>query len=105
MRTILTMVVICAALASQGCGGVYYAISSNAAQAKLEQAREMGAEQAMPYEYYFAKEHLREAEIQASEASYGDAASFAEIAETYAQKAIDAIQAAKRGAAKKERDE
>jgi len=84
-------------LATSNCGGVYYAVSANAAASKLEQAREMGAEQQAPFEYYYAREHLREAQIHASEASYGDAATYAETAETYAQKAIDLIQAAKQG--------
>ncbi len=79
-----------------GCGGVYYAVSVNAAQAKLEQAREMGAEQSAPYEYYYAKEHLREAQVHASEASYGDAANYADTAEAYAQKAIDKLSTSKR---------
>ncbi len=79
-----------------GCGGVYYAVSMNAAQARLEQAREMGAESAAPYEYYYAREHLREAQLHASEASYGDAATYAETAETYAQKAIDLLATPKR---------
>jgi hypothetical protein len=87
---------LCLAAGLPGCGGVYYAVTINAAQARIEQAREMGAESATPYEYYFAREHLREAQVHASEASYGDAASLAETAETYAQKAIDLIQASKR---------
>lgn len=57
----------------------------------------MGAESATPYEYYYAREHLREAQLHAAEASYGDAATYAETAETYAQKSIDLIQASKRG--------
>lgn len=85
------------ALFLSGCGSTYYALTVNSAQAKLEQAREMGAESAAPYEYYYAREHLREAQIHAAEASYGDAAAFAETAETYAQKAIDHIQSSKRG--------
>lgn len=83
--------------AGSGCGNVYYAININAAESKLEQAREMGAEKQAPYEYYYAREHLHEARVQASEASYGDAATFAETAENYAQRAIDRIGAAKHG--------
>ena len=79
-----------------GCGGVYYSVSVNAAQSRLEQARQMGAEQQAPYEYYFAREHLRQAQVEAAEASYSDAASYAETAELYAQKAIDAIQTQKK---------
>jgi hypothetical protein len=96
MRGLLLAASVCLALSS-GCGGVYYAVSVNAAQARVEQAREMGAESAAPYEYYYAREHLREAQMHAAEASYGDAANYAETAELYAQKAIDSIQAAKRG--------
>jgi hypothetical protein len=77
---------------------VYYTVSVNAAQARLEQAREMGAEKQAPYEYYFAREHLRQAQVEAAEASYSDAAAYAETAETYAQKAIDLTIAARRGA-------
>src|SRR5262245_19423931 len=97
MRGYLLAAMVCVGAMQAACGGVYYAVSINAAQARLEQAREMGAESTAPYEYYYAKEHLREAQLQASEASYGDAASYAETAETYAQKAIDLIQASKRG--------
>jgi Tfp pilus assembly protein FimT len=79
-----------------GCGGVYYTVSANAAQSRLEQARQLGAETQAPYEYYFAREHLRQAQVEAAEASYSDAASYAETAELYAQKAIDAIEAAKK---------
>lgn len=95
MRGLLVVGVL--GFAVSGCGSVYYAININAAEARLEQAREMGAEKQAPYEYYYACEHLREARVHAAEASYGDAASFAETAETYAQKAIDKIGSAKRG--------
>ena len=97
MRGYLLAAMVCVGGSQAGCGGVYYAVSVNAAEARLEQARAMGAESAAPYEYYYAKEHLREAQLHASEASYGDAATYAETAETYAQKAIDHIQASKRG--------
>ena len=82
--------------ASTGCGGVYYTVSINAAQTRLEQAREMGAETKAPFEYYYAREHLRQAQVEAAEASYSDAASMAETTETYAQKAIDRIQTARK---------
>ncbi len=97
MRGLLLAAVLCLASGVSGCGGVYYAVSINAAHSRLEQARSMGAESAAPYEYYYAREHLREAQLHAAEASYGDAASYAETAETYAQKAIDLVQASKRG--------
>ena len=83
-------------VACSGCGGIYYSVSVNAAQTRLEQARQMGAEAQAPYEYYFAREHLRQAQVEASEASYSDAAGYAETAELYAQKAIDVIQTGKK---------
>jgi hypothetical protein len=101
MRGFLLAAVVCLGMTATGCGAVYYSVSVNAAEARLEQARAMGAETAAPYEYYYAREHLREAQQHAAEASYGDAANYAETAETYAQKAIDAVTASKRTEAEK----
>ena len=92
--------VLAASLGCSGCGGVWYSVEVNSATTRLEQARQMGAESKSPYEYYFAKEHLRQAQVEAAEASYSDAATYAEVAELYAQKAIDHIQAAKKGETK-----
>ncbi len=99
----VVMTVLLAALVftGGGCGGVYYSVNVNAAQSRLEQARQMGAEQQAPYEYYFAREHLRQAQIEAAEASYSDAAGYAETAELYAQKAIDVVQTGKKSGDKK----
>jgi len=88
-----------AGLAGAGCGGVHYATTVNTAASRLEEARENGAEQLAPYEYYYAKAHLEEAQVEASEANYSDGAAFAETAEEYAQKAIELSQAARRAAA------
>jgi hypothetical protein len=85
-----------AAFSTQACGGVYYAATVNAASSRLEHAKEVGAEQYAPYEYYFAKEHLRQAMVEASDASYSDAAAYAETAEEYAAKAIELSQSQKR---------
>ena len=83
------------ALASlTGCGGTLYAINASSASSRLEEAKELGAEQLAPYEYYYAKAHLEQAEIEASEASYGDAAHFAETADEFALKAIELSEAA-----------
>lgn len=97
---VVLAVLACALPATWGCGSVYYNVSANAAEARLEQARQMGAETQTPFEYYYAAEHLRQAQIEAADASYSDAANYAETAEQYAQKAIDIIQAHKRGEAK-----
>ena len=71
-----------------GCGGGYYMLSANAATSRLEEAKAMGAEQLAPSEYYYAKEHLRQAQIEASAANYSDAINYAETAEEYANRAI-----------------
>jgi hypothetical protein len=77
-----------------GCGGVYYAVEVTGASSRVAEARELGAEQLAPYEYYSAKAHLEQAQVEASEASYSDAANLADEADTYAQKAIEIAQAA-----------
>jgi hypothetical protein len=80
------------------CGGVYYLATVNGAASKLEEARVLGADTLAPYEYYYAKEHLQEAQFEAAEASYSDAAHYAQTAEQYAQKAVELAQAAHRAA-------
>jgi hypothetical protein len=89
---------VCAAWASSGCGGVYYAATVSSASAKVEEARVLGAETSAPYEYYYAREHLEQAQFEAAEASYSDAAHYAETAEEYASKAVEVARAARRNA-------
>jgi hypothetical protein len=91
------LLVLCAlVVAGGGCGGVHYAIAVNSAASRVEEARAVGAEQLAPYEYYYAKEHLEQAQVEAAEASYSDAANLAETAEEYAQKAVELAQSARR---------
>ena len=80
-----------------GCGGVHYAVNANGAASQLEEAKQLGAEQLAPYEYYYAKANLEQAQIEASEASYSDAANFAETAEEYAGKAVEISKSSKKG--------
>ena len=94
MRTLLAAAAV--ALLLSGCGGVHYAIAVNSASSRVEEARAVGAEQLAPYEYYYAKEHLEQAQVEAAEASYSDAANLAETAEEYASKAIELAQSARR---------
>jgi len=68
------------------------------ASSKVEEARVLGAEQLAPYEYYYAREHLEQAQFEAAEASYSDAAHYAETAEEYATKAVEVARAARRNA-------
>jgi Domain of unknown function (DUF4398) len=82
--------------ALSGCGGVHYAIEVNSASSRVEEARALGADQLAPYEYYFAKEHLQQAQIEAAQASYSDAVNLAEEAEDHANTAIELTQKALR---------
>lgn len=91
LETLAALALFAAASALGGCGGVYYTYEVQAATTRVESARSMGAEKKAPYEYYYAIEHLHQAQIEAAEASYGDAAQYAETAETFAQRAIDII--------------
>ena len=81
-----------------GCGNALYAISANGASTKVEEARELGAEQYATYDYYLAVEHLQKAQTEASEADYSDASNLAEAAEEHADKAIRLAREAHRGA-------
>jgi hypothetical protein len=85
-------------LSMTACGGVYYAATITGAESRLEEARVLGAETLAPFEYYYAKEHLEEAQVQAAQASYSDAANYAETADEYAGKAVQLAQAAHRAA-------
>ncbi len=90
-------VVLTSALLS-GCGNAVFAIKATAASRNLEQAREMGAETLAPYEFYYAEEHLKKAQMEASEADYGDARQLAAESNEYALKAIRVSRGAHRGA-------
>ena len=97
MRTLIAAAAVTAvSTLLLGCGGVHYAIAVNAAASRVEEAKALGADQLAPYEYYFAAEHLRQAQIEAGEASYSDAANLAEEAEEHANTAIELSQKAKR---------
>jgi hypothetical protein len=92
------VLLVIASSALGGCGGVYYAATVGGASARVEEARVLGAETLAPYEFYYAREHLQQAQFEAAEASYSDAAHYAETAEEYATKAIEIAQAARRSA-------
>jgi len=84
--------------AATGCGNTLYAIQANSAASKLEEAQELGAEQYAPYEYFYAREHLHQAQTEAAEADYSDAVDLAETSEEYAEKAVRLTREAHRGA-------
>jgi hypothetical protein len=80
-----------------GCGNALYAVAANSASSKVEEARELGAEQYAAYDFYMATEHLHKAQTEASEADYSDATNLAEQAEAHADKAIQLARDAHRG--------
>jgi hypothetical protein len=81
-----------------GCGNAIYAVHANAAEERVQEARQLGAEELAPYEYYYAKAHLEKAASEAAQAEYGNAADLAEISEEYANKAVKLSREARRGA-------
>jgi hypothetical protein len=95
----VSIAIIVLGTALGGCGGVRYAVAINAASARLEEARVLGADRFCPFEYYFAKEHLEQAQIEASEASYSDAINLAAEAAAHASAAIELTAKARRSAA------
>ena len=98
LRRWLTLALVLGAPLLVGCGNTLYAVQANSASSKLEEARELGAEQYAPYEYFYAKEHLQKAQTEAAEADYSDAVDLAEASEQYADKAIRLTREAQRGA-------
>ncbi|MEN9577301.1 MAG: hypothetical protein RJA70_310 [Pseudomonadota bacterium] len=81
-----------------GCGNAIYAVQVSSALSKVEEAKELGAEDLAAYEYYMAVEHLTKARDEAASADYGDAINYAENAEEHATKAIRLSRDAHRGA-------
>lgn len=84
-----TLGTLCLGLSLCGCGNVIYTYRANGASSKLEEARQAGAEKTALYEYTLAQEHLNKAMSEASEADYGDAAELAQLANEYAEQAVD----------------
>lgn len=89
---------VLAALLCVGCGSLGYSARSGAAQERLAEARELGAEELAPYEFFSAQAHLHKAESEAAEADYGDAIELAASSEAFSARAIELSRAARRGA-------
>jgi len=98
-RRPVTLALLIGLLAIAGCGNTLYSIQANSASGKLEEARELGAEQSAPYQYFYAKEHLKKAQTEAAEADYSDAVDLAQASEESAVEAIRLAREARRGAA------
>jgi hypothetical protein len=95
---LVAVATVTVAISSAGCGGALYSVQINGVASKVAEAKELGAEKLAPYEYYFANEHLQKAMSEASEGDYSDAIEFADVAEEYANKAIQLTKEAHRGA-------
>ena len=72
-----------------GCGPVEYSAVILDAHSAVAEAREADAHIHAPYEYYYAREHIRKAREEAGYADYQAAAQFGRTAEEYALKARD----------------
>jgi hypothetical protein len=72
-----------------GCGPTFYLVNVTPASRVVEEAREAGAAEHAPYEYFYAEAHLVKAREEAAEANYQDAIRFAGVAEEYGVKARD----------------
>ncbi|MCH2109124.1 MAG: DUF4398 domain-containing protein [Polyangiaceae bacterium] len=79
-----------------GCGNTLYAVQANSARDSFEEAKNLGAEQFAPYEYYGAQARIIEARSQAAHAEYGNAAALAEEADKLAKIAIEKSREARR---------
>jgi hypothetical protein len=88
-RTSLVHTVVVLALVAAGCGPVgYTAVLLDATQA-VEEARQEGAGETAPYEYYFATAHLEKAREEAGRAEYQHAMEQAGTAQEYGVRARD----------------
>jgi hypothetical protein len=58
------------------------------AEARVDEAREANAKWHAPYEFHLAEAYLRQARIEAAEASYEDAIHYARVAEEFGTRAI-----------------
>lgn len=71
------------------CGPILYTYAIGDAAQLIEEARQAGAEQQSPYEYFLAREHLEKAREFAGEAEYQNALDMAAAAEDSARQARD----------------
>lgn len=81
--------VAASALLLIGCGNTLYLVRVSEAEEEFQEAHELGAEKHAPYEYYAAKERLKEAKVQAAHAEYGNASTLSLEATDYARDASE----------------
>jgi Domain of unknown function (DUF4398) len=96
MRAPSWFVVVGCSLSWVGCGNAIYAVRIARASDELARAEQLDAERRAPYEYHYAREHLRKARTEAAQADFGDALRLAEIARDYASRAVRVAQRVER---------
>ena len=72
---------------SVGCGPVLYSVHVRPAERAIEEARQAGAEEHAPYEYFYAQAQLEKAREEAGQGDYQDAIGCAEQAEDFGVRA------------------
>lgn len=97
-RFVLTLFALPLLLGLSGCGNAFYVVYASGATNKLEEAKELGAEEYAAYEYWMAREYLVKARSEAAEADYSDAITLAKESREFSDKAVDLARAAHRGA-------
>lgn len=85
LRTLVAAVIV---LSSSSCGSSLHLIKEQRAQRAFQEARELGAEEYAPYEFYAAQTRISEAKRQAAAAEYGTAAQLSQEASVFAEQAI-----------------
>lgn len=98
VRGLTVLPLLCLALLTASCGNTFFVVYSSSATNKLEEARELGAEEYASYEYWMAHEYLVKARSEAAEADYSDAINLARESEEFSDKAIQLARSAHRGA-------
>ena len=89
MKMQRTGIVVVAVLALAMAGGCASAAKVSKARSSFKQARELGAEQKAPYEYYAAEVYLEMAEHETEEGDSKQSGYFAEKAVNFAEQAIE----------------
>lgn len=87
----LPLVVTCAVLWVGGCAPAVYTTHVLPASRLVAEAEQAGAAERAPYEYYFARAHLEQARVAATEAAYQDAIRYAKIAAEHGRRAQRAM--------------
>jgi hypothetical protein len=84
-----SVIVLLAALSTAACGPIGYTATILSASQAIEEARQAGAAETAPYEYFYAQAHFDKAREEAAEAEYQRSMTLAGTAREYAERARD----------------